>query len=100
MRVSQAYLNGELARRLFEKTIEQLQNSFFLFESMEQVAQFFASEVQIEADQIAGAFHVELGGEFDVEQSLRIEQRQFLEQGVVGGALLLEAAFQIGVDVD
>ena len=41
----QAHLNGQLAGRLFEKTIQQLQHPFLLFQGMEKIAQLLPGQM-------------------------------------------------------
>src|SRR5579883_651148 len=99
MGVSEPHLDRQLARRLLEETIQQLQNPLFLLQSVEEVAQFFPRQMQIQANQVARAVHVNLGRHLDVQKAFRVEQRNALQQSIVGGVLLLQTSLQISADI-
>ena len=48
-------------RRMFQETIEQFQHALLFFQRAEQLAHLFLGQMQIQADQVAGAFHVNFG---------------------------------------
>ena len=95
---AKTHLHGQFARGLFQEAIQQLQNPLLLFQRVEQLAQFFASQMQIQTHQIAGAFHVDLGRDFDIQQTFGVELVKPFKNRVVGRALLLQAPLQLGVD--
>ena len=74
MHVAQAHLHGQLARRWFEKTIQQLQNALLFFQRVEQLPQLFARQVQVQPYQIAGAFQMNLRRNFNIQETLGVQR--------------------------
>src|SRR5262245_20432284 len=99
MSLSKPDLDADLARSLLiQKSLEELQDAFLLIHRLKDLAQPFASYMELKSQQVRSAFHADLGFGFDRQQALGVKVHQMLENLVVGRAGLLETPPQLDFD--
>src|SRR5579862_5879893 len=95
MGILQTDVHAQFAGGAFEEVIQQLKQALLLLQSAKEIAHALTSEVEINTDQVGRALHMHLRGVIHFEQTFGVKNSQTPEGGVVGGALLIEAAQQV-----
>ena len=96
MRVFEADMDSDLARRRFQKPVEDRDHSLLFFERAEQIPHAFARQMQIQPNQVRSAVHFHLRVPIRHQQTLVAKQSQLLQKRVVSGPLLFDPAQQFG----
>ena len=89
----------DLAGRLFQDAVQQLENALLLFQGLQQFPHLLACQVQVQRDQVGSALHVDGGTEVDIEQAPGVQTAEPPQQRVVVSALQMQPALQLLANV-
>src|ERR1035437_9441431 len=84
--------DGQLAGRLFEESVEQFHEALLFFQGMEKFAHFLARQVQVQPQQVAGAFHVYVRRGVHIQQPLLRQQLQLVHRRVIQLPFIFDTA--------